>query len=552
MLRGGMIRQVAAGIYSYLPVGLRVFRRVEKIVREEMNRAGAQELCLPAVLPAELWRETGRWDTIGKELLRLKDRNDREYCFGPTHEEAITDIVRREVRSYRDLPKTLYQIQVKFRDEVRPRFGVMRCREFLMKDAYSFDADEAGAEESYRRMDEAYRRIFTRCGLKFRAVEADSGNIGGSRSQEFMVLAKSGEDELVSCSSCAYAANAEKAASKPLPSAPQEGTAPLERKVTPGKKTVEEVSAFLHVKPSELLKTLIYKTEKMFVAAVVPGEREVHEIKLQRAIGCDHLTLATSAEILKITGSPSGFSGPHGLRMAQGGVERLIVDRRVSEGIGYVAGANEADTHLLHVVPGRDFPVADRADLCRVVEGDLCVDCGSPLRIDRGIEVGHIFKLGTKYSDSMKAHFTDAEGKPRPAVMGCYGIGIARTAAAAIEQNHDDAGMIFPPPIAPFDVSIVVVGIDKEPLAAEGHRLHDLFQEAGLEVLLDDRMLSPGAKFKDADLLGIPVRITVGEKGMAQGKLEVKARWEKSVTFVEPGEVVNWVRETLAKGMPKE
>lgn len=547
-----MIRQVASGIYSYLPVGLRVFRRVERIVREEMDRAGAQELCMPAVLPGELWKETGRWEGIGKELLRMKDRNGRDYCFGPTHEEVITDIVRREIHSYRDLPKNFYQIQTKFRDEVRPRFGVMRCREFIMKDAYSFDVDDASAEESYRKMDEAYRRIFTRCGLTFRAVEADSGNIGGSLSQEFMVLAKSGEDELVSCSSCSYAANAEKASARiPEDSDANKPESPSpEKKSTPGKKSVGEVSAFLKVKPSELLKTLIYKTEKAFVAVVVPGDREVNEIKLQRFLECDHLVLATAAEVLKATGSPSGFSGPVNLSLSQGGVERLVVESTVREGASYVAGANEADAHFVSVVPGRDFSTKDRAEIRRIVENDLCPKCGSPIRIDRGIEVGHIFKLGTKYSDSMKAHFTDAEGKLSPAVMGCYGIGIARTAAAAIEQNHDAFGIVFPPPIAPFDVSIVVLGIEKEPLRKEGHRLYDLLSDSGMEVLLDDRKMAPGAKFKDADLLGIPVRVTVGEKGMAQGKLEVKLRWEKKASFIDPKEIVSWSQAKLAEGLP--
>ncbi|MFH1262514.1 MAG: proline--tRNA ligase [Pseudomonadota bacterium] len=547
MLRGGMIRQMAAGIYSYLPLGLRVFRKVERIVREEMNRAGAQEVYLPVVLPAELWRETGRWDSIGKELLRIKDRSEREYCLGPTHEEAITDIVRREIRSYRDLPKNLYQIQVKFRDEVRPRFGVMRCREFIMKDAYSFDVDDAGAEASYAKMFEAYTRIFTRCGLTFRAVEADSGSIGGSMSQEFMVLAKSGEDELVSCSSCSYAANSEKAEAKiPEGALPKPSKNSPEKKSTPGKKTVEEVSAFLKVQPSDLLKTLIYKTEDKFIAAVVPGDREVNELRLQRHLGSEHIALATAAEVLKITGAPSGFSGPIGLK-----IDRLVVDKFVREGAPYVVGGNEADTHYLNAVPGRDFAVSDRADITRVKDGDLCPRCGGKLRTDRGIEVGHVFKLGTKYSDAMKAHFTDAAGKLKPAVMGCYGIGIARTAAAAIEQNHDDAGMIFPPPIAPFDVTIVVVDFTKETLKNPAVALYEKLMDAGLDVLLDDRILSPGAKFKDADLIGIPVRITVGDKGISQNKLEVKARWEKGGTFIEPSQVIEWVRAKLAEKIPR-
>jgi prolyl-tRNA synthetase len=395
-------------------------------------------------------------------------------------------------------------------------------------------------------------RIFTRCGLKFRPVQADSGNIGGSMSQEFMVLAKSGEDELASCTKCDYAANSEKAETRieeSHPTKPAKGGSP-EKKSTPGKKTVEEVSEFLKVKPSDLLKTLIYKTENVFVAVVIPGDREVNEVKLQRLLGAQHLALATAAEVLKLTGAPSGFSGPVGLKVVAGGIERLIVDRTVPEGGAYVTGGNEADTHYLGVTVGRDFPTGDRGDVYRVREGDSCPKCGAPLRLDRGIEVGHIFKLGTKYSESMKAHFTDAAGKLRPAIMGCYGIGIARTAAAAIEQNHDEGGMIFPPPIAPFDVSIVVVDIAKEPLRDQGMKLHDTFTEAGLQVLLDDRVMSPGAKFKDADLLGIPVRITIGEKGLAQNKLEVKVRWEKTATFIDPGQVMEWVRGKLAGGIP--
>ncbi len=546
MLRAGMIRQLAAGIYSLLPVGLRVIRNVEKIVREEMNRAGAQEVSLPAIHPAELWKESGRWELIGKELLRMKDRNQRDFCFGPTHEEVITDLVRREIRSYKDLPRNFYQIQVKFRDEVRPRFGLMRCREFTMKDAYSFDVDDAASEKSYLAMREAYNQIFRRCGLEFRAVDADSGNIGGSMSQEFMVLAASGEDEIFSCVKCDYAANAEKAAGKPAKGSSAAISSGKEKKRIPNKHTVKEQAEFLGYAQERIIKTLIYKTEQAFVAVQVPGDREINETKLKGFLGGGNIWMASEPEMRKLTGTSPGSVGPIELKIEKGGIERLISDELIRSGEKYVVGANEAETHWLGVTAGSEFPLGERGDIHRVIPGDRCTKCGGELRSDRGIEVGHIFKLGTKYSDSMKAQFTDREGKLRPAVMGCYGIGIGRTAAAAIEQNHDEDGIVFPPPLAPFDIEIVAVDPQKEAIRKESEKLYSKLTESGHSPLLDDRDEGAGRKFKDADLLGIPIRITVGEKGLAQSKVEVKSRQEKKGEFLSPESVPGWIEKTLA------
>lgn len=544
MLRGGMIRQLASGIYSVLPVGLRVLRKIENIIREEMNRAGAQEVYLPAIQPAELWKESGRWDVLGKELLRIQDRHKRDCCFGPTHEEVITDLVRREIRSYRDLPKTLYQIQVKFRDEVRPRFGLMRCREFTMKDAYSFDVDEAQAKESYKNMHDAYVRIFTRCGLDFRAVEADSGNIGGSLSEEFMVLANSGEDKVISCASCNYAANIEKATSRfeKKPLRKESSDSGKKKMATPGKKSAQEVADFLKVPLSALLKTMIYKTEKGFVAALVTGDREVNEVKLKRYLDVDHLELAKANEILKLTGSPMGFAGPVKLALHPDKIARLVVDTRIQGHTKYVTGANELDAHLTGVIAGKDFSMEDQAEIHTVKADDECPKCGSPLRLDLGIEVGHIFMLGTKYSEAMKALYTDPQGKLHPCVMGCYGIGVGRTAVATIEQNHDERGMIFPKAIAPFDVYLVPVNFEKKEIQIEAEKVYQLLEEAGWETLLDDRNESVGTKFKDADLLGIPFRVTIGDKGLSQGKVEVKARSQRESQFIEPKELVSWLK----------
>jgi len=521
MLRAGMIRKVASGIYNYLPAGLRVLRKVERIIREEMDRAGAQEVLMPTVVPSELWKESGRWDAYGKELLRFRDRADREFCLGPTHEEVITDLVRREVRSYRQLPLNLYQIQDKFRDEIRPRFGLMRGREFFMKDAYSFDADEEGAAESYRKMYDAYCRIFSRMGLSFRAVEADTGSIGGSSSHEFMVIAESGEDAIVSCGSCAYAANLEKAECVP-PSAGSSGAAATvgsPRKVpTPGKRTIAEVASFLGIEPGNLIKTLLFESDKGDVAILVSGRYEVNEVKVKNFMGADWVRLAPEERVRELTGAPSGYAGPVGLKM------RLLADHSVRAIASGAVGANEKDAHLAEVVPGRDFSPEKYSDFRIVTEDDPCPRCGGVLRASRGIEVGHVFRLGTKYSEALSATYLDATGKERLLVMGCYGIGVGRTAAAAIEQHNDADGIIWPISIAPFETVVVPVNVKHEGIAKESERIAGELSASGIEVLLDDRDERPGIKFKDADLCGIPLRVTFGEKNFAAGFAEVRDR----------------------------
>ena len=545
MVRAGMIRKVAAGVYNLLPLGLRVVQNVEAIVRDEMNSAGAQEVLMPFVIPSELWQESGRWDVYGKELLRVHDRHGRDFCLGPTHEEVITDMVRHEVRSYRELPLNLYQIQTKFRDEIRPRFGLMRGREFIMKDAYSFHATDESAEAEYRVMFDTYSRIFERCGLEFRAVEAETGPIGGSFSHEFMVLADTGEDAIVSCSGCDYAANTERAeVSTPKKTGTgaggKEGSKPLEKVRTPGKKSVEEVSAFLGVDESSLIKTLIYATDKGLVAALVRGDSEINEAKLKRAASTEALTLATDAEVGSATGSPTGFAGPVGLKIP------VYADLGVQDVSSGVTGANEADCHLKNVEPGRDFK-AEYSDLRVAAEGDTCPRCGGSFKLSRGIEVGHIFKLGTKYSESMGATFLDENGKEKPMIMGCYGIGIGRTVAAAIEQNHDDNGIIWPGPLAPFKVHIVPVNVKDEDTCKAAEGLYRDLAEKGLKPVIDDRDERAGVKFKDSDLLGSPVRVVVGPKTLKQGSMEVKARSAKEATVVKSGDVLGEV-EGLLKG----
>ena len=548
MLRAGMIRKVAAGIYTYLPIGLRVIQKVSQIVREEMNRAGAKEILMPAVVPAELWRESGRWDLYGKELLRLKDRHDRDFCFGPTHEEVVTDVVRKEVRSYRQLPVNLYQIQTKFRDERRPRFGLMRGREFIMKDAYSFHRDEADAEREYGVMVETYKRIFTRCGLTFRAVEADTGTIGGSFSHEFMVLAETGEDEIASCGSCDYAANVEKAESRhhglPVgwaaaaassPGQPSRETArPVEAVPTPGKKSVEEVAGTLGVDPRRLIKTLIVLADGEPVAVLIRGDHDLNEVKLGRVLGCQAVVMADAAVTERVTAAPVGFAGPVGLS----GV-RIVADRLVEGMVNAVAGGNAADTHFVNVNPGRDFTVSLYADLNRVRAGDRCPRCETgALRIDRGIEVGHVFKLGTKYSEAMGAAFLDEEGKGRPFVMGCYGIGVGRTAAAAVEQNNDADGIVWPLPLAPFSVLVLPLNVRHEATRMAAEEIYRGLLARGIDTLIDDRDERAGGKFKDADLIGIPFRVVIGEKGLAEGMVEIKERRTGTVHRVPRDEAI--------------
>ncbi|MCL5884589.1 MAG: proline--tRNA ligase [Deltaproteobacteria bacterium] len=547
MLRAGLIRKVASGIYNYLPAGLRVMRKVERIIREEMDRAGAQEVLMPSVVPAELWKESGRWDLYGKELLRFRDRADREFCLGPTHEEVITDLVRREVRSYRRLPLILYQIQDKFRDEIRPRFGLMRGREFFMKDAYSFDAGDEEAAESYRKMFEAYCRVFRRMGLAFRAVEADPGAIGGSSSHEFMVIADSGEDAIVSCEACDYAANVEKAECPPSEArvfeAQGRGTrakegAPL-KVATPGKRTIGEVSAFLGIDPRLLIKTLVFESDKGEVAVLVSGAHEVNEVKVKNLLGADWVRLAPEERVVTLTGAPSGYAGPVGLGM------RVLADHAVRGIAAGATGANEKDAHLVDVVPGRDFVPEAYADLRLVAPGDRCPRCAGSLRFSRGIEVGHVFRLGTKYSKAMSATCLDREGKEQVIVMGCYGIGVGRTASAAIEQNHDADGIIWPVSIAPFEVVVIPVTMKHAGIVAAAERLGDALTDRGVEVLLDDRDERPGIKFKDADLAGIPLRVTFGEKNFDAGFAEVRDRKTGETRRVEVAGVAEAVMAAL-------
>lgn len=519
LVRAGMIRQVARGIYDLLPLGLRAVRRVEQIVRDEMDRAGAQEILMPAVIPAELWQESGRWEHYGRELLRFKDRHERDFCFGPTHEEVVTDLIRREVRSYRDLPKNLYQVQVKFRDEVRPRFGLMRGREFLMKDAYSFHTDVADAQREYRVMYDTYTRIFERCGLTFRAVEAGGGAIGGSQTHEFQVLAASGEDAIVSCDRCGYAANVEKAEAPILPPPAAAGGA-IERVATPGKRTVEEVAAFLGLPRERFVKTLLYQTQAGAVVAVlVRGDHEASETKLQAALDGAGATLADEHTVEKVTGAPVGFAGPVGLDV------RLLADASLRGVTGAVGGANRADEHVVNLDQARDFPGATFADLRQACAGDRCPRCAEGTYVEhRGIEVGQVFYLGTKYSQSMGATYLAGDGEQRPIEMGCYGIGITRTMAAAIEQHHDDAGIVWPGPLAPFAVHVMPVNVTDTALRDTAEQVTGALERAGLDVLLDDREERPGVKFKDADLIGLPVRVTVGPRSLAKGCVEVKPR----------------------------
>ena len=547
MARAGMIRKVAAGIYDYLPLGLRVIRKVENIVREEMDRAGAIEILMPAVCPADLWEQSGRWQQYGKELLRLKDRKNTEFCVGPTHEEVVTEIVRGTVNSYRQLPLNMYQIQTKFRDEIRPRFGLMRGREFIMKDAYSFDVDDAGADASYEKMYQAYRRIFKRCGLEFRAVEADSGAIGGSFSHEFMVLAETGEDAIVSCGSCEYAANVEKAELRAVTGEPPAPTLPLERVETPNLKSIEEVAAFLKETPTKMIKTLVLQSdEDEVVAVLMRGDHTLNEIKLCNFLGCNHVQLADEEVIKELTGAPRGFTGPIGLTC------RVLADQAVAVMSDFGLGANEANYHLTGANHGRDFTVETFVDFRQAEAGDACPRCAGKLEAWRGIEVGHVFKLGTKYSDAMNATVLDDQGKDRTLIMGCYGIGIGRTAAASIEQNHDDNGIVWPMPLAPFQVIVTVLNPKDEAVFAAGEKLYQDLLADGVEVLLDDRDERPGSKFKDADLLGIPLRVNVGARGLKEQSFELQDRrgGERVMLPIEgaAATIVEQVRTALAAG----
>ena len=518
LLRAGMVRRLTSGLYTYLPLGLRVMEKISRIVREEVNAADYQELLMPMVQPADLWKETGRWEHYGKELLRFKDRNNRDYCLGPTHEEVITDLVRGEVRSYRQLPVRLYQIQTKFRDEIRPRFGLMRGREFIMKDGYSFDATDAGAEASYRAMHGAYTRLFQRLGLRFRAVEADSGSIGGNFSHEFMVLADTGEDTIAFCHDCDYAANVERAEVLWKGAPATAVCPPAEQVPTPGAHSAEDVAALLGVPAAQVVKTMLFKADGQTVAVLVRGDREVNDIKLKNLLKAQDVALADAAAVEAASRAPLGFAGPVGLNVP------VYADNELQGGTDYVTGANTGDAHLRHVDLNRDATVTAWADLRAITGADPCPRCGGRLELTKGIEVGHIFMLGYKYSEPMHAVFLDENGKEKVMIMGCYGIGISRVAAAAIEQNHDEHGIVFPPAISPFDCMLLNLDPRDAAVSAKVEEVYAMLGDMGVDVLLDDREERPGVKFKDADLLGFPLQLVVGGKGLARGVLECKDR----------------------------
>jgi prolyl-tRNA synthetase len=543
LARAGMIDKLAAGIYTYLPLGWRSIEKLIRIVREEINAAGSVELVMPCIQPAELWQESGRLEKYGKELLRIKDRHERDFCFGPTHEEVITDAVRRRITSYRQLPANVYQIQTKFRDEIRPRFGLMRGREFIMKDAYSFHTTPESLDEAYREFEKAYRRIFDRCKLSYTAVEADTGNIGGSESHEFMVLASTGEDAVAACS-CGYGANAEKAttgALAPSPSWPGKAPAKPEAVHTPGTTSVADVAAFLKLAPANFIKTMIVETDKEFAVALVRGDDEVNETKLKNALDATHLQLATEAKVEQVTGGAMGFSGP--VRLS--GV-RIVADPEVMRMAVAATGANRADYHLVGVVPGRDFAPELVADIRLAREGDPCPRCGAPLVIKRGIEVGHIFKLGTKYSEPMACNFLDGKGETHPMIMGCYGLGVGRTIAAAVEQNHDENGIIWPRPLAPFEVELIALNPDVKAVNDAAEKLYAELGAAGIEVFYDDRDERPGVKFNDADLIGFPLRVVVGKKGVEHGQVELSLRRDRAKIPVPLAAAVAKAKELLA------
>ncbi|WP_022850766.1 proline--tRNA ligase [Limisalsivibrio acetivorans] len=518
MLRAGMIKKIASGIYDYLPVGLRVIRKVENIVRQCMNDAGAIEMLMPAVQPAELWQESGRWSIYGKELLRMKDRHDRDFCMGPTHEEVTTDIVRDFLTSYKQLPVNFYQIQNKFRDEVRPRFGLMRGREFIMKDAYSFDVDDAGASKSYEKMREAYCRIFDLCGLEYTMVDADSGAIGGSYSHEFMVLADTGEDAVMSTDKGGYAANLEKAvcADNWLPS--EEPERESERVETPKAHTVEEVAEFLSQPIEKIVKTMIVNADGKFYAFMVRGDHELNLAKAKNALGADTAELAAPADIVEVTGGAVGFSGPCGLDIP------VFADFAVKAMRNMTVGGNEKDVHVINTNADRDFNVTGYGDYRNAVEGDICPEDGGKYKLTRGIEVGHIFKLGTKYSEAMNCVYLDKEGKRHPMLMGCYGIGITRVVAAAIEQNHDEKGIIWPVQLAPYKVVVVPVNTNDEAVMNMAENIYKELESLNVEVMLDDRDERAGVKFTDAELVGYPIRVTIGKKALAEGNVEINIR----------------------------
>ena len=518
MLRAGMIRKCASGIYAFMPIGLRSYKKVEAIIREEMDKAGAQELIMPALLPAESYQASGRWDKFGPEMFRLTDRGNRDFCLGPTHEEPFTEAVRDNIRSYKQLPVTLYQIQHKYRDEKRPRFGVIRAREFVMKDAYSFDVDEAGLDKSYDAMYKAYRAIFDKLGLDYTVVDADTGAMGGSGSQEFMVKSPIGEDAICFCDACGYAANEEKAPCG-VPEKVEAEALPIEKIHTPNVKTIEELVAFMNADAKDFVKTILYNIDGKIVAVMVRGDREINETKLGNIFDATEMNLAAFDDVERITGAKVGFAGPVGLK------EKItvVIDNEVSVMSNFIVGACETDYHFKNVNIGRDFEPDMVKDVRNAIPGDACPKCGKPLAMARGTEVGHIFKLGTKYSSALGCNFLDKDGKENPMIMGCYGIGVSRTLAAIIEQNHDDDGIKWPVVAAPYRAVVIPVKTNDEEQMALAEKIYNDLLALGYEVLIDDRNERPGVKFKDADLIGIPLRITVGRRAN-EGIVEVKYR----------------------------
>lgn len=543
MLRAGFMRKAAGGIYTYLPLAWRVLKKIERIVREEMDAKGSQELLMPIVQPAEIWQESGRWDVYGAEMFRLQDRHNRCFCLGPTHEEMVTTLIRGDVRSYRQLPLSVYQIQNKYRDERRPRFGLMRGREFIMKDAYSFDRDEAGLDKSYQDMYDAYTNIFTRCGLNFRPVEADSGAIGGSGSHEFMVIADSGEAEIVFCTSCDYAANVEKAELFPL-EAQEEAMLTKEEVVTPDCKTIADVCAYLKLPVDHSVKAVAYNSEKGLILCFVRGDHEVNEIKVINTCGVIDLEMATE-EQLAAAGTVGGYMGPVGIDNKK---VIVVVDATVMKMHNVCCGVNKEGYHFINVNPGRDFTPTYVADIRLIQEGDPCPHCGGEVSKARGIEVGQVFKLFTKYSSALKATYLDENGKEQPMVMGCYGVGVSRTMAAAIEQNYDDNGIIWPIEIAPYHVLVVPVNTKDEASAAKAEEIYMQLKKVGLETVIDDRNERPGVKFKDADLIGYPLRVVVGPKTLTEGKLEVKIRKTGEIRYLPlDGDYVQDIKNIIAE-----
>ncbi len=533
MLRAGYIRKLAAGIYSYLPLGIRTLQKVEKIVREEMDRAGAQELLMAALLPAEAYQASGRWEVFGDNMFKLKDRNDRDFCLGPTHEELFTQTVLNEVRSYKEYPMTLYQIQTKYRDEARPRFGLMRGREFVMKDAYSFDRDQAGLDESYQKMYDAYCRIFTRLGLDFTIVDADSGAMGGSGSQEFMVKSPVGEDGIAYCDDCGYAANYEKAACVPAERKFPEGEKALEKLETPNAHTIEDLVGFFGTEPYVFAKTIIYKADDQYIAAMVRGDREINEVKLKNLVGCvDDLELAEPYMVRELTHAEVGFAGPIGLEIP------VYADLEVAKMRNFIVGANDTGYHYNNVNINRDFTPTQIADIRVIETGDACPKCGKPIKTAQGIEVGHIFKLGTKYSDALGLTYTDESGEPKSVIMGCYGIGVTRCIAAAVEQGYDENGMVLPVSIAPYHVTVIPVNTKQEEQVKLAEEIYEELKKQGIEALLDDRSERVGVKFKDADLIGIPARIVVGKK-CGEGIVEFKKRTDAESRDLSVSEAIS-------------